>query len=155
MLTIVGLVVVIIILGLVFLKINKEKKKLCPSMPTIEVIYDEYATRFLFTVLPNNPAGSKILLKPLRVERVKSNQWRKRKEVYFISFQENAHFLSPDRDNSRVPDWFLKGKRTFVALLKNSGISKSGKYKLTFYTSDGSCSNTVNYVQMLLENSTN
>lgn len=155
MLTIIGLVVGIIILGLIYLKINIDKNKLRPSMPTLEVVNDKYGSRFLFSVLPNNPAGSKILLKPLRVERVKINQWRKRKEVYFISFQENTDFLSSDRHNSKIPNWFLREQKTFVALLKNSGISKSGRYKLTFYTSDGSCSNIVNYVQMLPENFTN
>ena len=111
-------------------------------MPAIEYINDGYGRRFLFTVISNNPNGSEILKKTLKVEKLPHKKFRKNKILY-LNFLLNKDFLNPNIHSDKIPNWLLKGQESFVAILNDNHLTEKGTYKISFYTSDGSCSRTL------------
>lgn len=111
-------------------------------MPAAEYINDEYGRRFLFTVISNNPNGSEILKKPLKVTKLPHKMFRRKNTIY-LNILPNEDFLNPKIHYDTIPNWLLKGQESFVATLSDNHLTEKGTYKITFYTSDGSCSKTL------------
>jgi hypothetical protein len=122
-----------------------------PSMPTAQGINDEMGRRILFTVISNNPTGSEICKKPLKVEEIPHKIFH-RKNILYLDFVANKDFLKDENYFDSVSEWTLKGQQSFVAKLNDSQLTKEGTYKLTFYTSDGKCSHNISGYFGLLSN---
>ncbi|MCK9425539.1 MAG: hypothetical protein M0Q21_05850 [Ignavibacteriaceae bacterium] len=128
------------ILGVFFTIYSKRKPR--PSMSTAEYINDEYGRRLLFTIISTNPNGSAISKKPLKVEKLPHKIFR-HKKIFYLNSITNKDFLNPKIHYDSIPNWLIKGQESFVATLNDNQLTEEGNYKLTFYTSDGSCSQTL------------
>lgn len=118
------------------------KRKMRPTMSSIEGIFDEYGSRLLFTIISNNPAGSrcgKLYISKKFFKIFFINKTR-------INYQINEEFLNPQRGET-IPKYIIQGQETFVTILDSNILTKDGNYRLTFSTSDGNCSN--NYSHLL------
>ena len=114
----------------------RSKRRMRPTMSNIEGIFDEYGSRLLFTVISNNPAGSRVNKLFISERFLKFFFIHRRR----INYQRNKPFLNPPRGET-IPKYIIQGQETFVTLLDSNLVTKEAIYKLTFYTSDGSCSN--------------
>ena len=88
-------------------------------MPTAQGINDERGRRILFTVISNNPNGSEICKKPLKVKEIRHNFFR-HKNILHLDFIDNEKFLNPNIHFDSIPEWTLKGQKSFVAKLKDN-----------------------------------
>jgi len=144
LITLENIVGIVVLFGFLFsvYQYKQSKKILRPSMPAAQYISDAYGRRLLFTVISNNPKGSEILKKQLKVEKVPRRKF-KRKNIIYLNFIPNKVFLNSSIHFDSIPNWLIKGQESFVAILADNHLTEEGTYKLTFHTSDGSCSNTL------------
>ncbi len=142
--TLQNIVSIVVILGFGYTIYHnyQKKKKIRPSMPSVEYINDTYGRRFLITVISNNPNGSELSKKPLDIEKLPRKKFRK-KNILYLNYILNKNFLNPKIHYDNIPNWLLKGQDSFVAILADNQLAEKGTYKITFYTSDGSCSKTL------------
>jgi len=137
-----GVIVSLSIILLTLYLYRKDKNKMRPTMSNIEGIFDEYGSRLLFTVISNNPAGSrcgKLFIYKKLFWKFFINETR-------IPYKRNKEFLNPQRGET-IPKYLIEGQETFITILDSNLLTKEGIYKLAFYTSDGYCSN--NYPHLL------
>jgi hypothetical protein len=144
LITLDNIVGIIIILGFIFTiyQYRQSKKKLRPSMPTVQTINDELGRRILFTIISNNPSGSEISKKLLKVEKIPHKLFH-RKNIFYLNFMDNEEFLDGNIHSDKVSVWLLKEQQSFVAKLNDNQLTEAGDFKLTFYTLDGNCSYTI------------
>lgn len=116
------------------------KRKMRPTMSNVEFILDEYGPRLLFTIISNNPAGSRT--KKLFISKRFCKIFFKNKTR--LIYKNNFEFLNPPVGET-IPRYLIKGQETFVAILDLSHLTKNNIYKLIFYTSDGCCSKTYSH----------
>ena len=134
--TIVGVLAILVPLLLHW----NNKRKLRPTMSHIEGIFDEYGSRLLFTIISNNPAGSrcgKLVISKKLIWKIFIQKTR-------IDYKTNKQFLNPPRGET-IPKYLIKGQETFITLLDSKFVKTDGIFKLTFYTSDGYCSNNFSH----------
>ena len=131
-----GVVLAIVAILIPIVLHYSNKRKLRPTMSNIEGIFDEYGSRLLFTIISNNPADSRVGKLFISERFLKFFFINKRR----ISYQRNKQFLNPPRGET-IPKYIIQGQETFITLLDSNLVTKEAIYKLTFYTSDGSCSN--------------
>jgi|SRR3989339_223165 len=134
--TIVGVLAILVPLLLHW----NNKRKLRPTMSHIEGIFDEYGSRLLFTIISNNPAGSRCG----KLVISKKLFWKIFIQKTRIDYKINKRFLNPPRGET-IPKYLIQGQETFITLLDSEFVKTDGIYKLTFYTSDGSCSNNFSH----------
>ena len=89
----------------------KTKQKIRPTMSNIEGIFDEYGSRLLFTIISNNPAGSrcgKLFISKKLFGKIFISKTR-------INYQRNKEFLNPQRGET-IPKYLIKGQQTFITI---------------------------------------
>lgn len=128
----IGLIAILI--TILFYYIDKRKKR--PTMKEPEFIFDQLGARLLFTIISNNSAGTHI------GKLVASKRFLK---IFYgpkieLAYQPNDEFLTP-KIGRTIPDYIIKGQKTFITPISGSLLYEKGIYKITFYTSDGHCSN--------------
>jgi hypothetical protein len=93
-------------------------------------------------VFINNPNGSEILDKPIKVKKLSKNIF-KHKNIIFLNFTKDEIFLNSKPHLDIIPNWFINRQESFVSVLSDNQLIQEGTYKITAYTSDGQCSNTL------------
>lgn len=143
--------IVIVFIGVVFpiyIYFHKQKK-LRPSMPSAQVIYDEYGARIAFTVVSKNPNGSVVKKMPLKVELITPSNWYKPNKVIVLPFQSHEDYISSKNIHyNSFPEWKLIGQKTFAAPFNAHQLPVAGHYRLTFFTEDGNCTGSLGYVPL-------
>lgn len=133
--TIIGVVIGFLMLALMILFRWLNKRGTRPSFVSAQGIFDEYGNRILFTIVSNNHAGSRIDKLYISKRFLKIFYLDKTK----ICYKPNNDFLKPAR-GEKIPDYLIKGQKSFVTIPHGDLVLKKGFYKLTFSTSDGKCS---------------
>src|SRR3990170_1383930 len=118
------------------------RKNRRPKMLSIKYINHEHSRRLLFTITSNNPNGSEILNKPIKVKILSKNIFKQNVTI-FLTFTTHEFYLNSKLHLDIIPNWLIQKQESFVAELSDNQLTQDGTYKITAYTSDGRCSNTI------------